>query len=350
MNNVYVKFCRIDVLNNKMRFEFTDDNDVNPFYVLTRQRIVPQHVIQTINQEICRCGYHSKYLISIDQTLEITEEFIFERSYFEYSYSNITESSTVKVVPNTPSPSVSRSIFPIIPSSSDSSPSPDPNSCSPMPCFSPPPVPLTEPRYMSPIPVPPVHPTPFYNDPTPEPSPKPLYIDPIPLPSQAPLHTSPPVPTYIAPKPLPSPAPIYIDPKPLPVPAPFYIPCKPKTLNNYIAPKPKPLSVSYTSVSKSLTTPQMSHQNVPITIPSTPTPFPCTPKTVPSPTLHPIDPKPVLPQLPHSSVRSSSHTQTSYSGISRFELPKICPITWKVKTFDSLCVRILFFIIKIYTF
>lgn len=71
--------------------------DVGLFYVLTRKRIIPLDVIDSINQEMCRCGYSAKYITSIDQSFDITDPFTFENSYFQFSYTTTNIKSVSKV-------------------------------------------------------------------------------------------------------------------------------------------------------------------------------------------------------------------------------------------------------------
>lgn len=66
-------------------------------YVYTRERVVPQDILDMINQDILRCGYNPSYLSSIDQTRDILDKFTFDSTYFEYTSTTVTTSSSVSV-------------------------------------------------------------------------------------------------------------------------------------------------------------------------------------------------------------------------------------------------------------
>lgn len=261
------------ILLNKIRkFYFTDDADIGIFYVFTKQRIVPFNVIETINQEICRAGYNSKYLFSVDQTFEITEKFVFSDSFFEYSSTQTTMSMTV-------GPSVPKSIFPQTPIPKPVPYNMTPRSPSPKPYFKhrpllmPNPCPPNGRRPSAPRSYPPNTGSPLMPYPRP-----PNYCPP-----------SPPCPR--PPKPCPPPMPCPCPPKPVPLPTPC--PC----------PTPAPV------------------------------PCYCVPKSLPTP-------------IPYSSTRKIN--QDTFTSITKYSLPKICPLTWVVKTFDNQWVRIFVFIITTY--
>lgn len=70
---------------------------MNQLYVMTRNRVLTADDIAEINQELCRIGYNPNYLISIDQTRDISDAFEFTYEYYEIESVTVTSSSSSTV-------------------------------------------------------------------------------------------------------------------------------------------------------------------------------------------------------------------------------------------------------------
>lgn len=67
---------------------------MNHVVVLTRDRSPSNEVVEIISQELTRCGINSQYLMNIDQSTQIDKDFVFDQSYFEYSFESSNSLTT----------------------------------------------------------------------------------------------------------------------------------------------------------------------------------------------------------------------------------------------------------------
>ncbi|VVC39350.1 Calycin [Cinara cedri] len=87
---------------NQFPNQMYPNNPVNPFYVFTKDRIVPKSVNDDITQEILRSGYLPSNLVHTDQTNTIDDDYTFDKSFF-YPSPTISPSTPNSPI-GTPSP------------------------------------------------------------------------------------------------------------------------------------------------------------------------------------------------------------------------------------------------------
>lgn len=68
-------------------------------YVFTRDQSLNADYTSIIAQELLRIGYNPSYLVKIDQSIVIEQEYAFSSEYFQYSYSS--SSSSVQIESST---------------------------------------------------------------------------------------------------------------------------------------------------------------------------------------------------------------------------------------------------------
>ncbi|KAL4131810.1 hypothetical protein QTP88_009065 [Uroleucon formosanum] len=98
-DNDYLIFC---IANRYKNLLFKDQ--ANQVIVYTRQRIPCKETLDSIAQELLRCGINPNFMFKVDQTLDIPDKYIFDSSYYESqtscwsstsSCTSISSSSTV---------------------------------------------------------------------------------------------------------------------------------------------------------------------------------------------------------------------------------------------------------------
>jgi len=78
---------------------FVEANTINQYIVLTREKQVCSTTMLEINQELLRCGCDPKYFITMDQSIQIENEYSFSVETFKMSsYSSTYDVKTEQLV------------------------------------------------------------------------------------------------------------------------------------------------------------------------------------------------------------------------------------------------------------